>query len=99
MKLGSGERNQAVSDLIDLIVEIDRILQVQATADAGYFLRVIGRELSIQAQTAVGNGILKAYRWQHIVSGIQDDRFMAILKDLIDDRQAERVSRALGPML
>ena len=99
MKLGGGERNQAVSDLIDLIVEIDRILQVQATADAGYFLRVIDRELSIQAQTAVGDRILKAYRWQYIVSGIQDDRFMAILKDLIDDRQAERVSRALGPML
>ena len=48
---------------------------------------------------AVGDRILKAYRWQHIVSGIQDDRFMAILKDLIDDGQAERVSRALGPML
>ena len=99
MKLGSGERNQAVSDLIDLIVAIDRILQVQATADAGYFLRVIDRELSIQAQTAVGDRILKAYRWQHIVSGIQDGRFMAILTDLIDDWQAERVSKVLWPML
>lgn len=97
--LGKGEREQAVTDLIQLLVAVDRILQIQATADAEYFFAVIDCPLPVEAKTAVRNGILKAYRWQYIVSGIQDGRFMDILTDLIDEQQAERITMALGPML
>jgi hypothetical protein len=50
-KLTPDERNQAVTDLIELVAAVDGILQMQAKADADYFLRVCRRTLDeVQAQ-------------------------------------------------
>ena len=40
-KLTPAQRDQAVTDLIELVAAVDGILQVQAAADADYFLRVV----------------------------------------------------------
>ena len=40
------ERDQAVDELIELVAAVDGILQVQAEADADYFLRIAGRTFS-----------------------------------------------------
>ena len=44
-KLTPDERDLAVTDLIELVAAVDGILQMQAKADADYFLRVCGRTL------------------------------------------------------
>ena len=43
--------------------------------------------------------MLKAYRWQYIVSGVQDGRFLGVLTDMITEAQAERITAALAPLM
>jgi hypothetical protein len=41
---------------------------------------------------------LRAYRWQYIISGAEDERFGSMLADMIDDEQAVRIRNALTPI-
>jgi hypothetical protein len=97
--LSESERDAAVDDLIDLVVAVDGILQAQAAADADYFLRAANREFSEAQQIAVGENVLKAYRWQYIVSGVQDGRFLGLLTGMITEEQARRVTEGLAPLM
>ena len=94
--LTAAERDQGVDDLIGLVAAVDGILQAQSAADAAYFAQHCGRPLTAGEAAAVGKGVLAAYRWQYIGSGIQNGRFSSILFELIDARQQERITRALA---
>jgi len=98
-KVSVEERDQAVTDLIDLVSAVDGILQAQAAADAGYFARTMQRDLDESEKQAVHDLVLGAYRWQYIVSGVKDGRFLGVLTELIDDKQAGRVTAALAPLM
>lgn len=98
-KLGYEERDQAVTDLIDLVLAVDGILQAQAEADADYFMAAIDRPLSNAESRAVTSVTLEAYRWQYIVSGVKDGRFLGVLTELIDEKQTSRVTDALAPLM
>lgn len=98
-KVSDDERDQSVTDLIDLVVAVDGILQAQAAADTDYFVTAIERDLDATQAQQVKEVILEAYRWQYIVSGVQDGRFLSVLTELIDDSQAQRVTEALGPLM
>lgn len=53
-----------------------------------------------QAQvTGVKETMLAAYRWQYIVSGVQDKRFQLILGGMITEAQMQRISTALAPIM
>jgi hypothetical protein len=43
--------------------------------------------------------MLQAYRWQYIVSGVEDSRFQKILGDMITPEQADRIGKALAPIM
>ncbi|MBN8736135.1 MAG: hypothetical protein J0H27_07680 [Xanthomonadales bacterium] len=96
--LSPSQRDLAVDDLIDLVAAVDGLLQVQAASDVDYFLRHCGRSLSADEANKVRTLVLKAYRWQYIVSGVQEPRFMRILGDMITPEQAEQISSALAPI-
>jgi hypothetical protein len=98
-KLSPAERDKAIGDLIDLVGAVDGILQAQSAADAEYFLRICGRSLAETEREQVKNTVLKAYRWQYIVSGVQEPRFARMLASLIDDAQGRRIGVALAPIL
>ncbi|MCE5233899.1 MAG: hypothetical protein ABFC67_15250 [Mizugakiibacter sp.] len=98
-RLGKAERDAAVEDLIALVGAVDGILQAQAGADADYFLANAGRDFSPTEQARVRELILKAYRWQYIVSGVQGPRFIGILAELTDTEQLERITQALTPLM
>jgi hypothetical protein len=98
-KLTTEERDRAVDDLIALVGGVDGILQAQAEADADYFIGVDEREFSVDEKNAIRNAILKAYRWQYIVSGVQDGRFLGVLTQMITPAQTERITRALAPLM
>jgi hypothetical protein len=98
-KLTPEERDRAVSDLIDLVAAVDGILQVQAKADTDYFLRVCGRSFDRAQVDRIGATMLKAYRWQYIGSGVQDERFQKVLGGMITEAQMQRIGAALTPLM
>lgn len=98
-KISDAERDAAVTDLIDLVIAVDGILQAQAETDAGYFVKTLDRELDAEQVDAIRSTVLQAYRWQYIVSGVQDGRFLGVLTELITEDQARRVTEALAPLM
>ena len=92
-------REAAVDDLIALVAAVDGILGAQSEADTGYFLASAGRSFDSEQAHAIQQGILKAYRWQYIVSGVQDPRFIGILSDLTTESQMNRITSALAPLM
>jgi hypothetical protein len=97
-KLTPAERDAAVDQLIGLVGAVDGILQAQARADADYFVAIAGRAFSDDESAQVHAGVLKAYRWQYIVSGVMEPRFQKALFSLLNDEQAGRIQRALAPL-
>lgn len=98
-KLSPTERDAAVDDLIALVAGVDGILQAQAESDAAYFLRHTGMTGDAARCASVAATLLKAYRWQYIVSGVLEPRFQKILGGLIDDTQMQRILAALAPLM
>jgi hypothetical protein len=98
-RLNAQERDRAVTDLIDLVGAVDAILQAQAVADTRFFASYSHRSLSPVERSQVQELILKAYRWQYIVSGLQQSRFNNVLTSLITPAQQERIGAALAPIM
>jgi hypothetical protein len=98
-KLSPAERDQAVTDLIDLVAAVDGILQVQSAADAAYFQTACARPFAVAETEQIRATFLSAYRWQYIGSGVQDARFQEVLGSVIDAGQGERIAAALAPIL
>jgi hypothetical protein len=93
------ERDQGVTDLIELVAAVDGIVQMQAQADAEYFVLRAGRSYSSAEEQAIHDVLLRAYRWQYIVTGVQEPRFGDVLKALVTPAQMERIGKALAPIL
>ena len=98
-KMSADERDQAVDDLIALVVAVDGILQAQSAADAEYFGRIAGQDFDAGQRERIAQGLLKAYRWQYIVSGAEHSKFQEVLGNLITPEQGERIANALAPLV
>ena len=92
------QRDQGVDEFIELVGAIDSMLQVQAQADADYGATTCGRTLSEVERKALQAGVLKAYRWQYILSGAQHPHFVKVLSSLITPEQGQRIHAALATM-
>ncbi|UCE64845.1 MAG: hypothetical protein JSU59_09645 [Nitrospirota bacterium] len=92
-------RDQAVDEFIELVGAVDGILQIQANADAEYFAETCGRYVPSAQQQALEAGILKAYRWQYIISGAQHPHFVDVLTGFITEAQGARIQDALSNIL
>ena len=97
-RLTTGQRDAAVDDLIFLVGAIDGLLQLQAGADARYFAEAGPVRLASGECARVAEGLLAAYRWQYILSGVRNERFGQILAPLVDAPQMARVNAALAPI-
>ena len=98
-RLSETQRDQGVDELIELVAAVDGIVQMQADADADYFVLRAGRAFSSTEEAAIHDVLLKAYRWQYVVSGVQEPRFGEVLKALVTPAQMERIGKALAPIL
>ncbi|HZX24579.1 MAG TPA: hypothetical protein VFF18_13670 [Woeseiaceae bacterium] len=98
-KLSDAERDRAVDDLIELVGAVDGILQLQSAADTAYFVSICGREVGETEHRDLEEAMLAAYRWQYIVSGVQEPRFQAVLGNLVSAGQMARITEALGPLM
>jgi hypothetical protein len=98
-RLNAAERDRAVDDLIALLGAVDGILQAQATADAEYFLAITKRSFSQLEQEVLRTTVLRAYRWQYIVSGVQHRHFARLLGSMTTPEQLLRIQQAILPIV
>lgn len=98
-KLDATQRERSVSELIGLVAAVDGICQMQAQADADYFVQAAGRAFDEAQVRAIGRTLLSAYRWQYIVSGVQAPRFVELLGSMINAEQGARIEAALAPIV
>ena len=98
-RLSAAERTNAVDHFIALVGAVDGILQAQAAADADYFLKNAHRGFSPQEQEALKDGVLRAYRWQYIISGVQHKHFARLLGSMTTPAEQVRIRRALAPIV
>lgn len=98
-KLTPAQRDQAVTDLIELVVAVDGIATTQAAADTDFFLSVCGRTFQIAEVTALSDTMRAAYRWQYVTSGAQDERFGKDLTAKVTEAQMARIGAALAPIV
>ena len=97
-KLDAALRDMAVDELIGLVAAVDGICRMQAEADAAYFAQAAGRNFDEGQQRAIHATTLAAYRWQYILSGVQDPRFLELLGSMITAEQGARINAALAPI-
>jgi hypothetical protein len=97
-RLDVAQRDRAVTDLIELVSAVDGILRMQSVADAAYFVARAGRSFSVAEHDVIRATLLRAYRHQYIFSGVQRTRFTAILRELVDEAQIQRITRALATL-
>ena len=93
------QKEQGVDDLIALVGAVDGILQGQAAADAEYFMQIAGRRFTGDEEAAVRIQVLRAYRWQYIVSGVQHPHFGHLLANMTTATQMSRIQAALAPII
>ena len=97
-KLSPDDRDRAIDELISLVADVDGILQNQSKADVEYFLRLFNRSFSDDEIQRIKEGVLRAYRWQYIFSGVEHPRFQKLYNELTTDEQRQRVSAALATL-
>ncbi|MBT5074903.1 MAG: hypothetical protein HOH18_07475 [Kordiimonadaceae bacterium] len=90
------ERDQGVTEFIELVGAVDGILQAQSQADTNYFITACGRDVSVAEAIEIEKGILGAYRYQYIFSGASHPHFGKVLGSMITPEQGERIHAALG---
>lgn len=98
-RLSETERDHAVDDLIALVGAVDGILQAQAQADSHYFISLCQRPFSAAQVQSIQETVIKAYRWQYILSGVNDVRFASIIGSMVSEAQARRIAEALEPLV
>jgi hypothetical protein len=98
-KIGAAARDQGVADLIELVAAVDGLLAIQAAADRDYFVFANARPFRAEQVQEIGAAFLAAYRYQYIVTGVQDPRFQQILGAMITPQHGERIGKALAPIL
>lgn len=97
-RITSAQRDVAVDEFVSLLGSIDMVLQAQATADGAYFIRAADRPFTGIEQAAILDLMLRAYRWQYIVTGWQEPRFMEAMKSLVSPAQFSRIADAVAPI-
>jgi hypothetical protein len=97
-KLSANERDRGIDELIAIVADVDGILQNQSTADVDYFLKLSNRSFSDDELQRIKDGVLGAYRWQYIFSGVEHPRFQKLYNDLTTEEQRQRVSKALATL-
>ena len=95
----AAEREQGVTELIELVGAVDGLVLAQAEADANYFFSISGTALDAAQAQKIRDTLRQAYRWQYITSGAVEPRFASTLTALTTEAQMQRIGAALGPIV
>lgn len=95
-KMNETEKEQAVTDLIELVGAVDGLLQKQSAYDVENLSRYLGRIFSGSEKAELYREILKTKRWVFIESGVTHPNFVELFTGVTTPAQQERVGRALA---
>jgi hypothetical protein len=98
-KLSDAERDRAIDELIAIVADVDGILQNQSAADADYLIKLSDRAFTDDEVQRIKDGVLKAYRWQYIFSGVEHPRFQKLYNELTTEKQRQRVGAVLETII
>ena len=88
------EKDQAITDPIDLVAAIDGRLQLQTSNDIVNLGRYIWREFTDAERDEITASVLAAKRWTFIESGITHPDFQATFGEVTTEPQQESWSGA-----
>jgi hypothetical protein len=97
-KLTPAQRDQAIDEVIELVAAVDGILQTQCAADIDYFIKLCDGSFNEDEIKRLKDGVLSAYRWQYIFSGVEHPRFQKLFIDLTTEDQRQRINTALASL-
>jgi hypothetical protein len=97
--MDAAQRDQAVSDLIELVGAVDGLLQTQVGYDVENLAAYLGRRFTPDEVADLRAGLLKAKRWVFLESGVTHPRFQELFAAVTTPAQQERVGRALTGLL
>jgi hypothetical protein len=97
-KLSAEERDRAIDELIAIVGDVDGILKSQSAADVDYFRKICDRSFTDDEIKGIKDGVLRAYRWQYIFSGVEHPRFQKLFIDLTTEDQRQRINNALASL-
>ena len=60
---------------------------------------IAGRRFNGEEEAGIRAMVLRAYRWQYIVSGVQHPHFGRLLTSMTTDSQMQRIQSALAPIM
>lgn len=91
-------QGRTYANIFGLVGAMDGLLVQQAGADTGDFVGAVGQSFSGEERERIAATFLRAYRYQYIVSGIRDRRFVEVLGGMVN-AQLDRIHQALAPLL
>jgi hypothetical protein len=97
-RLTQEQRDAAVDEVIALVCDVDGLLQAQSLYDAEYFLSICNPSFTESEIEDLKAGMLRAYRWQYIFSGVEHPKFQTLLGELTTTAQRERLGTALASL-
>jgi hypothetical protein len=95
--IGWGARSP-LRHCFDSVADVDGILQKQSAEDVDYFLSHCSRRFSDDDIHRIKKGVLGAYRWQYIFSGVEHPRFKALMEKVTTGEKRERIISALATL-
>lgn len=98
-RISDAERDAAIDDMLAIVGGFDAIIQAQARADSEYFMRVIRGTPHAPRAAEVEAGVLKAYRWTYIVSGLYEPRFCKLLDAMTTEAQRAHIQSTAAPLM
>jgi len=93
------ERQEAVEDLIWLLVAVDGLLEQQAVLDVANLSRHLGRVFTEEERKEILVGLLKAKRHCFIESGVTHPNFLELFLSVTTSAQQARVQGAVTLLL
>ena len=93
------ERDQAVDDLIELVVAVDGLIQKQTGFDVQNLEKYAGRNFTKEEKDEIFRGVLRAKRYSFIESGVTHPSFLELFRAVTTSEQQKKVQENLSTLL
>ncbi len=97
--MDAAEKDEAIDDLLGLVVAVDGLLQAQVGMDIQNLAQYTGRTFSESETEEISKSVLKAKRYAFIESGVTHKNFLETFTQVTTPAQQEKVQTALGALL